>query len=125
MNYIGSFNQTDTTSTFFQGAALDTCLESLGSQGGAASADFSNQLNQGIIPAATSCNVNHFTTVDVFAKYDVSSHLSVHGSILNLFDNKAPLDWGTYAAAGTPFNPSFHEQGALGMTFSVGATYNF
>jgi iron complex outermembrane recepter protein len=125
VNYIGSFNQTDTTSNFFQATPLDTCLESLDSQGGAAGADFANLLNQGIIPAATSCNVNHFTTVDLFAKYEFSSHLSVHGSILNLFDNKAPLDWGTYAAAGTPFNPSFHEQGALGMTFSVGATYNF
>jgi iron complex outermembrane recepter protein len=125
VNYMSSFSQIDTTLNSFEGVSADTCLQSLANQGGAASTLFQNQLSAGNIPAATSCNVNHFTTVDLFGRYDVSSHLSLHGSIINLFDNKAPLDWGTYAAANAPFNPSMHLQGAIGMFFSVGATYNF
>jgi iron complex outermembrane receptor protein len=122
VNYISSFSVIDTTLNSFQGIVADTCAQSLANQGGAATLDFQNVSG---IPAGASCNVNHFTTVDLFSKYDVTPHLNLHGSITNLFNNKAPLDWGTYAAAGVPWNPSMHSQGAIGMFFNVGATYNF
>jgi iron complex outermembrane receptor protein len=51
----------------------------------------------------------------------------VHGSVTNLFNTKAPLDWATYGGAlgEVPWNPSLHLQGAIGTFFNVGATYKF
>jgi iron complex outermembrane receptor protein len=124
VNYISSFSVIDTTLIAFEGVSADTCAQSLANQGGAASAAFQN-IGTSAIPGGASCNVNHFTTVDLFGKYDVTPHLNLHGSITNLFNSKAPLDWGTYASVGIPFNPSMHVQGAIGMFFNVGATYTF
>jgi iron complex outermembrane recepter protein len=73
------------------------------------------------------CSVKHFTTLDLYGRYDISGHLSLHASATNVFNAKAPLDWATYGGQGglVPFNPSLHLQGAIGAFFSVGATYNF
>jgi outer membrane receptor protein involved in Fe transport len=84
-------------------------------------------LANGQIPAGTSCNVNHFTTVDLYGRVDVTEHLQVHASVVNATNAKAPLDWGTYGGAlgEVPWNPSLHTQGAIGAFFTLGATYKF
>jgi iron complex outermembrane receptor protein len=81
----------------------------------------------GTIPAAASCTVNHFTTVDLYGSWDLTKHLNLHGSVTNLFNAKAPLDWATYGGAlgEVPWNPSLHLQGAIGTFFTLGATYKF
>jgi len=68
------------------------------------------------IPSAVSCKVQHFTTFNLYGKWDVTDHLNLHGSITNLFDTKAQLDWATYGGApgAVPWNPSLHLQGAIG-----------
>jgi iron complex outermembrane receptor protein len=129
VNYISSFNVTDPTLGAFTGgnAPAATCIDALSNEGGAASVDYPEVLGAGTIPAATSCTVNHFTTVDLYGSWDLTKHLNLHGSVTNLFNTKAPLDWATYGGAGgiVPWNPSLHLQGAIGTFFTVGATYKF
>jgi iron complex outermembrane receptor protein len=84
-------------------------------------------LAAGTIPSATSCTVKHFTTFDLYGRWDVTNKLNVHASVLNVFNAQAPLDWATYGGAlgAVPWNPSLHSQGAIGAFFTLGATYKF
>jgi iron complex outermembrane receptor protein len=127
VNYISSFNVTDPTLIAFEGIPAATCLDALTNEGGAAGTDYAGALGAGTIPAATSCTVKHFTTVDLYGSWDLTQHLNLHGSITNLFNTKPPLDWGTYGAqlGEIPWNPSLHLQGAIGTFFTLGATYKF
>jgi iron complex outermembrane receptor protein len=127
VNYISSFSVLDPSSQAFGQGPMSTCLDSLSNQGGAAGIDYAGVLANGQIPAATSCNVNHFTTVDLYGRVDVTDHLQVHASVVNATNTKAPLDWGTYGGAlgEVPWNPSLHTQGAIGAFFTLGATYKF
>jgi iron complex outermembrane receptor protein len=127
VNYISAFNVTDPTLIAFEGIPAATCLDALSNEGGAAGADYAGVLANGTIPAATSCTVKHFTTVDLYGSWDLTRHFNVHGSVTNLFNTKAPLDWATYGGAlgEVPWNPSLHLQGAIGTFFNVGATYKF
>ena len=85
--------------------------------------DLGAQLGAGIIPAAVGCTVRHFTTFDLYGRFDVTPKLSLHGTVTNLFNTKAPADWVTYGGGVYPFNPSLHTAGAVGAYFSLGATY--
>jgi len=127
VNYIDSFNVTDPSSVAFVGAPADTCLSALSNNGGAASIYYSNQLGNGVIPPGVSCSVAHYIEFDLYGRYDIGKHLDIHGSVLNLFNEKAPLDWATYGGALglVPWNPSMHLQGAIGPFFTLGATYKF
>jgi iron complex outermembrane receptor protein len=127
VNYISSFKVTDPSAIAFVGASQDTCLDALSTAGGAASVDYQGVLAGGAIPSATSCTVKHFTTFDLYGRYDVTDKLNLHASVLNVFDTKAPLDWATYGGAlgAVPWNPSLHTQGAIGAFFTLGVTYKF
>lgn len=48
----------------------------------------------------------------------------MHGSVLNVFDKPPPLDLQTYGSAGN-YSNAFHDAGAIGRFFSIGATYKF
>lgn len=69
----------------------------------------------------------HFTTFDIYGRYEVTQHLNLHASILNATNTHAPADWVTYASPilSTPYNPSLHQSGAVGPFFNLGATYTF
>jgi iron complex outermembrane receptor protein len=54
----------------------------------------------------------------------LSEHLHVHGSVLNLLDTAPPLDLQTYGSAGN-YSNAFHDAGAIGRFYSVGASYKF
>jgi iron complex outermembrane receptor protein len=127
LNYISSFNVSDPSAAAFGLAPQDTCLNALTNGGGAAGLYFANQLSAGTVPAATSCSVKHYITFDLYGRFEVTKHLNLHGSVLNVFNEKAPLDWVTYGGAlgQAPWNPSLHTQGAIGPFFSLGATYKF
>jgi len=127
VNYISSFNVTDPSSIGFIGADQSTCLSALQTSGAGIITAYTNLLLAGTIPDQRMCTVPHFTTVDLYARWDVTRNLSLHGAVQNLFNAKAPLDWETYGGAlgVVPWNPSLHLQGAIGAFFSLGATYNF
>jgi iron complex outermembrane recepter protein len=128
MNYISSFSVTDPSAIAFTGSPQDTCIDALVNSGDAAGLAYQTLLSNGTIPANVSCKVGSFITFDLYGKYDVTKHLSVHGSVLNAFNEKFPLDWVTYGNGNggiSPYNASLHEQGAIGVSFNVGATYTF
>jgi iron complex outermembrane receptor protein len=126
VNYISAFSVTDPSAVASIGVPMDTCIEAL-QISGAASVDYANQINAGTVPSAVSCSVASYVTFDLHGEFAVSKKLSVHGSVLNLFNEKFPLDWATYGGAlgGVPWNPSLHLQGVVGPFYSLGATYNF
>jgi hypothetical protein len=74
VNYISSFNILDPSSQAFGLGPMNTCLDSLSNQGGAAGIDYAGVLANSQVPSATSCNVNHFTTVDLYGRVDVTDH---------------------------------------------------
>jgi iron complex outermembrane receptor protein len=127
MNYIDAFNVTDPSAVAFGQAPQDTCLSALSNGGGAAGLYYANALAAGVIPSGVSCSVPHYITFDLYGHYEVGKHLEVHGSVLNVFNEKAPLDWVTYGGALglVPWNPSLHLQGAIGPFYSLGVTYKF
>ena len=127
LNYISSFNVTDPSAIAFTDQSQDTCLDALSNGGGAASLYYANVLGAGTVPSAVSCSVAHFTTFDLYGRFTIGKHLDIHGSVLNVFNAKAPLDWVTYGGALglAPWNPSLHSQGAVGPMFTLGATYTF
>jgi iron complex outermembrane receptor protein len=117
INHIGSFNLTDPS------FGINDCVAGLGIGAGAGA--YANQLGNGIVPEGVSCKVPSFTTLDLSARYDFGSHLSLQFSVLNALNKGAPADWGTYAGSGKPFNPTLHTRGAIGRYFMLRATYMF
>lgn len=85
----------------------------------------------GNVPARF-CRVPSFTTFNFTGKYEVSKQLSLSGSIVNLFDRRAPYDLQTFGSTGNgaqyggaPYNPALHQDGAVGRYLTVGASYTF
>ena len=77
------------------------------------------------VPPGVSCRVGSFITFDLEGQYAVTKNFTVNASILNLFNQGAPLDWATYGGGSAPYNPSLHQQGAIGRYMTVGASYTF
>lgn len=117
VNYISSFDLTDPS------IGVNDCASGL--RFGAGASAYFNQIGAGTVPGGVSCRVASFTTLDVSGRYAVSKSLTLQFSVLNALNRNAPLDWGTYAGSGKPFNPSLHSQGAIGRYFNLGATYVF
>ena len=120
---------TDPSAAAFGLGSQATCLDALKNGGGFAGLVYANQLNTdpGTVPSNVGCTVGHYITYDLYAHYDVSDHLSLHASALNVFNEMAPLDWSNLwrSIGGRPVGPSLHGQGAIGQFFTFGATYRF
>ena len=71
------------------------------------------------------CSVNHFTDVNLYASYAATDHLSLHGSITNLFDSPPPVDLQTYGGGAEFAYSTLDQDGAVGRFFLLGATYKF
>jgi len=72
------------------------------------------------------CTVRAFIDTDLYAKYSLTKSLELHASILNLFNQPPPLDLETYGGgAELAYDQSFHQIGAIGRFFTVGASYKF
>jgi iron complex outermembrane receptor protein len=77
------------------------------------------------------CSVHPFTSVDLTATYKLTPALTLHGTVLNLFNRQAPVDAQTYGGSSIapgsnlPYNPSLHQAGAVGRFFNVGLSYHF
>lgn len=109
VNYIGPFNLTDPS------IGIETCGDSILNSG--------KWVNAYAGPASF-CSVNRFVDLDLYAEYTVNRHLHVHGGVLNVFDKPPPLDMQTYGSAGN-YSNAFHDAGAIGRFFNVGAAYTF
>jgi len=109
VNYVGAFNLTDPS------IGLDTCGESVIESG--------KWLNAYTGPTSW-CQVDRFVTVNLYTEYGFTDHFFVHGSVLNVFNTPPPLDLQTYGSAGN-YSNAFHDAGAIGRFFSIGASYTF
>jgi iron complex outermembrane receptor protein len=118
VNYIGSFTATDPS------IGQNTCQEALT---GFFSLDYGPRFPTGASGYPSSfCNVASFTDVDLYGQWTFNEHLSLHGSILNVFDKPPPLDMTSYGAgAGLAYDAAMHQIGAVGRFFTIGATYKF
>jgi iron complex outermembrane receptor protein len=65
------------------------------------------------------------TSFDLFAKWTPIKNLDINISIQNLFDRKAPIDPYLALTYGMNYNQTWHQAGAVGRFFSVGAKYSF
>jgi iron complex outermembrane recepter protein len=121
MNFTSSFSITDPSAGYY------TCLESI--QAGAPSA-YGSVMSPSVtvLPAAWEpyCRIAHFTDFNLYANYVATEHLSVHGSITNLFNSDAPVDLQTYGGgAELHYDAALHQDGAVGRFFMLGATYKW
>ncbi|TLY61629.1 MAG: hypothetical protein E6K48_06765 [Gammaproteobacteria bacterium] len=111
-NYVGSFNITDPS------IGINSCLDGLNSN--------FNRFAATPVSLGNWCNVEHFTTLDLYAQYALTKNLTFHGSVLNLLGKEPPLDVQTYGAPNAAaYNPAMHQAGAVGRFFNIGGTYTF
>jgi iron complex outermembrane recepter protein len=71
------------------------------------------------------CKLPAFTTFDLFAKWSPFKNLDINFSIQNVFDKKAPFDPYLAFPYGINYNQGWHQSGAVGRMFTVGARYSF
>jgi iron complex outermembrane receptor protein len=77
------------------------------------------------------CSVHPFTTVDLTLTYKLTPSLTLHGTVLNLFNRQPPVDAQTYggssiaSGSNVPYNPALAQSGAVGRFFNVGLSYHF
>ena len=78
------------------------------------------------------CRVGSFTTSNLSLRYTQSKALQWRASVINLFNRKPPIDafassstGGGVAAGGAHYNPSLHQDGAVGRYVTLGMSYSF
>jgi iron complex outermembrane receptor protein len=71
------------------------------------------------------CKLPSFTTFDLFGKWNPSKNWEINASIQNLFDAKAPFDPYLVLTYGINYNQTWHQSGAVGRFFTIGAKYTF
>jgi iron complex outermembrane receptor protein len=71
------------------------------------------------------CKLPSFTTFDLFGKWSPTKNWDINLSIQNLFDRKAPFDPYLAIPYGINYNQAYHQAGAVGRFFTVGAKYTF
>jgi iron complex outermembrane recepter protein len=116
VNYTGSFHITDPSEGW------NTCLVAIQTSG--------NAYGAAIPPTVTTlapqwnqyCSVGHFTSVNLFAAYNVNDHFQVHGAITNLFNTQPPIDMETYGGGAMYRYSTIDQDGAVGRFFLLGAS---
>jgi iron complex outermembrane receptor protein len=115
VNWVGSFSVLDPSSGYND---CQTALQN------------SNSYFAGDYPEKY-CSVHPFTSVDLTATWKLTPSLTLHGTVLNLFNRQPPVDAQTYGGSSiatgsnVPYNPSLHQAGAVGRFFNVGLSYHF
>jgi len=71
------------------------------------------------------CRLPSFTTFDLFVKWTPVKNLDINLSVQNLLDRKAPFDPYLAIPYGINYNQTWHQAGAVGRFFTVGAKYTF
>ena len=71
------------------------------------------------------CKLPSFTTFDLFGRWSPTKNLEINLSIQNVFDKKAPFDPYLAYPYGINYNQAWHQAGAVGRFFTVGAKYTF
>ncbi|MGE7137089.1 TonB-dependent receptor plug domain-containing protein [Luteibacter sp. NPDC031894] len=64
------------------------------------------------------CRMASFTDFDLTGRYDISDKVAITGSVMNVFDKKAPFDPLNYAALN--YNPTYAQNGVIGRFYTLG-----
>jgi iron complex outermembrane receptor protein len=68
--------------------------------------------------------VPSYTTVDLYARYNITPMLAVNGAILNIFDETPPYDpWGSSLGGTYLYDPALYD--IRGIQFRIGVNYKF
>jgi iron complex outermembrane receptor protein len=111
VNYTSHFSITDPSS------GISDCASAL---------LYDGRFVPGSATPAYFCDIKTFVDTNIYASYALTDNLTVHGAITNLFNAQAPVDVQTYGGGGGyPYDPSLHQDGAIGRYFLVGAAYKF
>src|SRR5579863_2224560 len=115
MNYTSSFKITDPSTGWF------TCAQALSTSGNGYGAVLPPTA---VLPGAWNqyCSVGHFTSFNLYGRYALTDHFSVHGSITNLFNSQPPVDLETYGGGALYRYTTLDQDGAVGRFFLLGAT---
>jgi iron complex outermembrane receptor protein len=117
-NYVSSMMAVDHTNAPYDPEATEGVTPPPGATR-ACGAYFPN----GSAAPSEDCRVASFTTFDLFGRWNVTKQLSLSASITNVFDRLAP--WDPYTYGGVNYDPSYHQDGAVGRYFKIGAKYTF
>ena len=71
------------------------------------------------------CSVDHFTSVNLYAGYNITDHVQVHGAITNLFNTQPPVNLETYGGGALYRYTTLNQDGAVGRFFLLGAIWRF
>jgi iron complex outermembrane receptor protein len=71
------------------------------------------------------CKLPSFTTFDLYGKWSPTKNWDITASIQNLFDRVAPFDPYLAIPYGINYNQAYHQAGAVGRFFTLGAKYTF
>jgi iron complex outermembrane recepter protein len=71
------------------------------------------------------CKLKSFTTLDLYARWSPMKNLDLTFGIQNLLDTKAPFDAYLAIPYGVNYNQTWHQGGAVGRFFTLGAKYSF
>ena len=71
------------------------------------------------------CKLPSFTTFDLYAKWTPVKNLDINFSVQNLFNRAPPFDPYLVLSYGINYNQGWHQAGALGRFYTVGARYTF
>jgi iron complex outermembrane receptor protein len=118
-NYTSSFHITDPSTGW------NTCLVAIQTSGngyGAVLPPTATSVPSAMVPY---CSVGHFTDFNLYAKYAVTDHFSVHASITNLLNTQPPVDLETYGGGALYRYTTLDQDGAIGRFFLLGATLQF
>jgi len=114
VNFTGAFSITDPS------AGEYTCVDALDASFTSA---YGPRFLVSSVPNASFCKVHSFTDVDMHVSFAVNPHISLHGSMLDVFNRAPPLDLATYGGGGQlAYDPAFHQAGAVGRFFTLGVT---
>jgi iron complex outermembrane recepter protein len=119
VNYTGAFKVTDPS------AGYNTCQAALAGSGDSYGAALSGSVTTLASAWYPYCTVHHFTDVNLVARYAITDHVSMHGSITNLFDTPPPVDLQTYGGGAAYRYSTLDQDGAVGRFFLLGVTVKF
>jgi iron complex outermembrane recepter protein len=71
------------------------------------------------------CKLGAFTTFDLLTRWTPVKNLDLTLGIQNLFDKKAPFDAYLAIPYAVNYNQTWHQSGAIGRFFTIGAKYTF
>ena len=128
VNYVGSIKMIDHKGEMAADQGDGTVVDA--ANGLIWNWDGTSSLNCGVFTVSGknfngNCKLPSFMTFDLYGKWSPMKNLDINVSVQNVFDKKAPLDPYLVLSYGVNYNQGWHQSGAVGRMYTVGAKYSF